>query len=132
MSRTQKEIDWDKVNLYLKAGASQKKIAESLGIDRDTLRDRVKEKYGEDYSAYSASLHSMGELLIEVTQFQKALSGNIQMLLWLGKIRLGQKEPDLINTKAPSQEDINKDHIIMELQHKLAVLEENANQSKTE
>ena len=131
MSPKPKELDWDKINLYLKAGSSQKKIAESLMIHPDTLRDRIKEKYGVEYSTYSSSLHSAGELLIEAKQLQKALEGNITMLVWLGKVKLGQREPDLISAIPPLQQDIDKDHLIMELKHKLAILEENGNESKT-
>ena len=87
-----KEIEWDKVELYLKAGATQAKIAESLCIDRNTLSDRVEEKYGMKYAAFAASLHRTGELLLEAKQFQKAMEGNTHMLTWLGKIRLGQTE----------------------------------------
>lgn len=130
MPKAFKELDWDKINLYLKAGATQTRIAESLGINRDTLRDRVKEKYGVEYSAYSASMRSTGELLIEATQLQKALAGNITMLLWLGKVKLGQKEPDSISTIAVNQAEIDKDHEIMRLKNENLQLREKANADK--
>jgi hypothetical protein len=123
MARTFKPLDWDKIELYLKAGATQKKIAQCLCISEDTLRSRVKQKYGVDYSVFSASLQSKGELLIEAKQFEKALSGNIQMLLWLGKIRCKQKESDIISPLSPIQNEIDKDHLIMQLQHRITELE---------
>ena len=131
-SGTVKEINWDLFELYLKSGAKQKKIAESLRIDEDTLRKRVKEKYGQIYSVISAAFHSEGDLLIEAQQFQKAVKGYWPALLWLGKVRLGQKEPDVISSIPPTQDQIDKDQIIMQLQHRLSVLEENGNQSKAE
>ena len=131
-----KPIDWAKFELYLKAGATQTKIAKSFGIDPETLSYRVKDHYGMSYTDYSTSLHSTGELLIEATQFQKALAGNIQMLLWLGKIRCGQREPEMVSSIPPQQEYIDKDHVIMQLQHQITTLtekfEQNADKSQTE
>lgn len=101
MTRPEKEIPWDKVELYLMSGASQKKIADSLGIHQDTLRDRVKEKYGVDYSTYSTSKSQTGELLLEAAQMQKALKGNTQMQIWLGKVKLGQREPETKSLDQP-------------------------------
>jgi hypothetical protein len=63
-------------------------------------------------------------------QYQKAMSGNWQALQWLGKIELGQKEPISEITTAPNQQEIDKDHIIMRLQNRIAELEENANKSE--
>ena len=117
-----KSINWDMVELYLKSGSSQTRIASYLKIDRDTLRDRVKEKYGMEYSAISAAFCSEGELLIEAQQFQKAMKGYWPALLWLGKVRLGQKEPESNIFIAANQDDINKDHIIMSLQNQIEEL----------
>lgn len=129
-----KDINWELVDLYLKSGASQKKIADNLQIHPNTLSDRVKEKYGVSYSTYSMSLCSEGELLLEAAQFQKALKssspGNTQMLIWLGKVRLGQREPDMITNKAPMQENIDKDHEIMMLKHELSIIQQSIKKDK--
>lgn len=112
-----KEINWNLVELYVKSGCSQSQIAESLFICRDTLRDRVKEQYGMEYSAFSSALHSEGDILILAQQFQKAMKGYWPALQWLGKIRLNQREPELVNSTPPAQDQIDKDHLIMQLQH---------------
>ena len=117
-----KEINWDLVELYVKAGATQLRICKTLYLDEDTLRARVKEKYGKDWSAFSAALRSEGEMLIEATQYQKALKGNISLLIWLGKVRLGQREPEEIQAVAANQQQIDQTHRIMELEHELAEL----------
>ena len=124
MAPKPKQIDWDKLDLYLKAGCTQDNICKSFMIDHKTLNSRIKEKHGIDYSEYSHSLRSMGQMLIEATQLKKALEGNVTMLVWLGKIRCNQKEPDNIVLVPPQQNDIDKDHLIMQLQHKLAQIEE--------
>ena len=117
MGRVKKHINWDKVEFFVRSGATQRNIARYLRVDEDTLRERVKRQYGVDYSVFSAELHSEGDLLIEAAQMQKALKGNTTMLIWLGKVRLGQKEPEPSTPMPPAQEDINKDHEIMRLKH---------------
>jgi hypothetical protein len=117
-----KEIDWELVELYIKAGSTQVNIANRFCIDRDTLRDRVKEKYGMDYSAFSAALISEGEMLIEAKQFDKAMKGCWPALHWLGKIRCRQKEPENTTTVAINQTQLDQTHRIMQLEHELQEL----------
>ena len=119
---TKKEINWERVELYIKSGCTQKEIAESLLIEPDTLRARVKEKYEMDYSAFSAALCSEGDMLIAAKQFDKAMKGYWPALLWLGKIRRGQREPELLNQLATNQPQIDQSHRIMELEYQLAEL----------
>lgn len=132
MARHKKEINWDVVELYIKSGCSQTKIAESLFIEPDTLRARVKEKYDMDYSVFSVALRSEGEMLIEAQQFQKAMKGYWPALQWLGKVKLGQREPELLNQMAANQAHIDQTHTIMQLQHRIAELESNGHKSETE
>jgi len=130
--RPQKEINWELVELYVKAGCSQSKIAQSLWIHQDTLRDRVQEKYGVDYSTFSTSLRSEGDMLIEAKQMEKAMKGYWPALLWLGKVRLGQKEPEMLNQLAANQTQLDQTHRIMELEHEIAELKSNAYKPETE
>jgi hypothetical protein len=127
-----KEINWDLVELYIKSGSTQLKIAQSLFIHPNTLADRVKEKYGMDYSTFSSALCREGELLIEAKQHEKAMKGFWPALQWLGKIRCGQKEPEVVQNLAANQTQIDKDHIIMQLQNEIEELKANADKSKTE
>jgi len=125
-----KEINWEMVELYVKAGCKQIDICRAFHIDDETLRARVKEKYGKEWSAFSLALLSEGHMLIKAQQFQKAMKGYWPALQWLGKVDLGQKEPELLNQEANNQQQIDQSHRIMELEHKLAEI--NANQPKTE
>lgn len=118
-----KEINWDLVELYVKAGSKQIRICEAFNIDEVTLRERVKEKYGMTWSAFSAALRSEGELLIEGQQFQKAMKGYWPALLWLGKVRLGQREPEMLNQLAANQTQIDQSHTVMAQAHRIAELE---------
>ena len=126
------EQEWEKIELFMKAGASQTKIAQSYGICENTLRSKFKERYGEDYQIVNASFNRTGEMLIEAKQFQKALEGHPTMLIYLGKVRCGQRETDEVPRLAPNQTEIDKDHLIMQLQNELSNLKEIFSANKSE
>lgn len=127
MGNKEKPINWDLVELYVKAGSKQANICKYLQIDSDTLRKRVRKKFGKDWSVYSDALRCEGEMHIEAQQYQKAMKGYWPALQWLGKIRCGQREPENTQLSAPNQNDIDLRHENMMLKHRLAELEKNAN-----
>jgi hypothetical protein len=127
-----KEINWDMIELCVKSGCKQVDICETYCIDEDTLRSRVKEKYGMSWSAFSAALLSEGRTLLEAASFQKALKGYWPALLWNLQIRCGQKLPENSQFLAANQSSIDQSHRIMELEHQLEELRANADQRKTE
>jgi len=85
-------INWAEVEKYLMAGCSGTQIAAALGIHKDTLYERCKTEHGMIYSNYSAEKRQKGNSALLGKQFQVAMSGNVSMLVWLGKQRLGQQE----------------------------------------
>lgn len=92
MVRPEKPIDWKKVDQLLMAGCSGTEIAPHFDIHYDTLYDRVKLQYGISFTEYSSKLRQKGDALLKAVQFEKALSKDNTMMIWLGKNRLGQKE----------------------------------------
>ena len=71
--------------------------------------------------------------MLKAAQYQLAIKDkNPTMLIWLGKVRLGQREQDYAPAVAPNQKDLDKDHIIMTLSNENDELKANANKSKTE
>lgn len=128
--------DFEKIELYMKSGATQVKISQAMGLTEDSLRKKVQEHYQCGYTELAQKLRTTGELLIEAKQFQEAMNGNIKMLIWLGKVRCGQRENDVQSTIPAIQDDINKDHLIMELNYKVDTLTKQigqyGNQSKAE
>jgi hypothetical protein len=70
--------------------------------------------------------------MIEAKQHDKAMKGYWPALLWLGKVRLGQREPEMIQQLANNQQQIDQSHRIMELEHQLAELKANADKPQTE
>src|SRR5574338_992278 len=90
MARPPKPINWDMVEKRIEAGNNGIQIATDLRISKDTFYDRFKEEYGVSFSDYSSELYSAGTGNLQFTQYMKALAGNINMLIFLGKERLGQ------------------------------------------
>src|ERR1700676_2414974 len=127
MPPSRKPINWQEVELAMMAGCNQERIAGSQNVHVDTLRDNFFLEYGVDYSTFSNQMHRKGETLIEVEQFKKALNnstkGNTQMLIWLGKQRLGQKDRE--DDKGISPNDATLNELLSE------VKQQNATQPQT-
>ncbi len=130
-------IDWMKIDEHLEAGCSGLKIASLLNIDRDTLYDRVREKYGMYFSEYSALKQTCGDDLIKKAQFDKAIgrsrAGDTTLLVHLGRVRLKQVEPPSEKEKElpPTEELLQLQDRYIQLEHKFNELM-NAFKSKAE
>jgi len=90
--RKPKPINWDDVDKFLVSGANGVQIAAYVGVCQDTLYIRCKEDKGVDFSVYLAEKRQKGNSLLLGKQYQVAMSGNVSMLIWLGKQRLEQSE----------------------------------------
>jgi len=103
-------IDWEKVEQYMMAGCNGTQIAASLGISADTLYDRCESDNGVNYSAYLQEKRAKGDSLIHAKQFSKGVKeGNVTMLIWLGKQRLGQVEtPTEIHVSEETMSQFNE------------------------
>lgn len=130
MARPKKEINWDIVEKRMEAGNSAIVICKKFNIDTDTFYRRFKEEYGCSFGDYTAIYRQCGKEDIAYTQHMKALSGNVQMLIWLGKVDLGQKDPDPVPLKPPNQTEIDKDHIIMQLKYEIEKMRNDGYQSQ--
>ena len=92
MSKKEVNIDWDYVGEQLKKGCSGSSIASSLGIHDNTLYLRCKKDLKVEFVTYAQQKKSEGNDILNTKQFDVAMEGNVSMLIWLGKQRLGQKE----------------------------------------
>ena len=72
--------------ILAKYGATQDEIARELDIDTDTLRNHT-----ELYENWKIGVGQIKVHLRRV-QMEKALAGNVPMLIWLGKQMLGQRD----------------------------------------
>ena len=120
MVRPLKEINWEIVLKRMEAGNNAKTIAKRLNIDLDTFYRRFKQEFKCSYTDYAVGATECGTDDILFTQHMKALAGNVQLLMFLGKVKCGQKEPEISITTAPNDVQIQMSHRIMELQHQLA------------
>lgn len=104
-----KKVDWEVVDKMLKFQCSSTEIAGYFNIHRQTLYDKVSEEFDCTWTEYAASRQSCGLGLLRCTQFEKAFNtyskANAQLLIWLGKQYLGQK--DGVQTEI-KQEEVDK------------------------
>lgn len=104
VGRPAKPIDWKLVDQLILAGCTGVEIAANFHIHADTLYRQIENEYGTNFTDYAAQYYQKGDSLLKVKQFEKALEKDNTMLIWLGKQRLGQKEPEK-ETATISQED---------------------------
>jgi len=90
--RTPYPINWDEVDKFLMAGASGVQIASVIGITYETLYERCVKEKKKPWSEYSLEKKQKGNSMLLGKQYQIAMKGNVTMLVWLGKQRLGQRE----------------------------------------
>ena len=94
MARPLKQINWDIIEKRMEAGCTAKEIASSANIDINTFYDRFKLEYGKCFADCADDFYSLGNANLKLTQYVKAIGGNIPMLLLLGRERLGQSKND--------------------------------------
>jgi len=85
-------IDWEFVDKKLANFWEGTEIASALGINKETLYDRVKKKFKIDFSDYKAQKRAKGESVLREIQLKTAMDGNVTMQIWLGKQYLGQAD----------------------------------------
>lgn len=73
-----------------------------MHTDQRTLDAWCQRTYGEDLSTTYKRFSSTGKSSIRINQFHLSKT-NAGMAIWLGKILLGQKDPDQEETKKYSQ-----------------------------
>jgi len=86
MARPKKDIDPEQVRKLAAIDCSYAEIAAVLNCDPKTLTNRFSQVIKKGREEGCASLKRK--------QFELAQAGNPAMLIWLGKQRLGQKEPE--------------------------------------
>lgn len=91
--RTLKPIDWEKVDQFLMAGCTGVEVAAYFDMHPDTFYIRCQKEQGVGFTEYCQQKRSKGDNLLKNAQYKNALGGNTSMQIWLGKQRLGQKEP---------------------------------------
>ena len=101
-------INWDEVNKFLMAGSSGVQVAAYIGVSHDTLYDRCKKEKGVGFTEYALEQRQKGNSMLLGKQYQVAMGGNTTMLIWLGKQRLAQREPEVYVKPPENQAAFNQ------------------------
>lgn len=80
-------------------------ISSWFDISEDTLNRRIQEKYDTNFAGHFAQKSGKGKISLRRAQFQKALSGNPTMQIWLGKQYLDQKDKQEIELGEETRRD---------------------------
>jgi hypothetical protein len=101
----ERPIDWQIVDALLGVGATCTDVAGILDMSTETLDRRVKREKKIDFQKYrDLKMGKMrGNLLKK--QYDVAMTGNVTMLIWLGKQYLGQS--DKIETDTTENVTVN-------------------------
>lgn len=97
MARPSKKLEqiefngWDQLDALI-VWASQEYCADKLGISIETLATRIKEKTGLSFPEYKKQKKEPLRINLLKKQYDVAMSGNVSMLIWLGKNELGQTD----------------------------------------
>lgn len=108
MARPRKELEniefngWDQLDALI-VWASEEYCAEKIGINIETLANRIKEKSGLSFPEYKRQKQEPMRINLLKKQYDVAMNGNVAMLIWLGKNHL--KQSDKLETKDTSKED---------------------------
>lgn len=81
----------------LMADCQGTEIAAHFSMHPNTFYERVTSKYKVSFTEYSSLKRQAGDALLKAAQFSKAVGagkGDNTMLIWLGKVRLGQRDND--------------------------------------
>lgn len=92
-------LDLDDIRELASEGNTIEDIATLLGVSNSVISE------DEEYKrAYELGLCDMRASLRH-SQFQSAKSGNTSMLIWLGKVILGQREETVTSLKLEREDD---------------------------
>ena len=105
VARPKKDIDPEQVERIAQTYATMEEIAYIVGCSVDTLERRFADVIKKERAAIKISLRRK--------QITEALAGNTTMLVWLGKVYLGQSDKqDIIvqtNTRTPETDAVIND-----------------------
>ena len=124
MGRTPKPIDWKIVDDMIIKGETEKLICQKFDIDPTNLQIRIRKEFPEftGFTAYAQSKRAEGLRLVRSHTFNMAMKGHFGALMHLSKHMRGEWDRQILETP-PNQEGLDKDHIIMQQQHRIAELE---------
>jgi AraC-like DNA-binding protein len=98
IGRPQKTFDWALFDHLCATQCTLEEMATALNVSADTIERRVSEKFGATFAEIFQQKRKAGFASLRSKQFEVAMSGNVAMLIWLGKQYLGQSDKQLQKT----------------------------------
>lgn len=83
---------WDMLDKLVIFSPDGEYCAEQLGVSYDTLMRRIQEKYDCSFAEYRNKKKEVMRVNLFKKQYDVAMTGNVSMLIWLGKNELGQSD----------------------------------------
>lgn len=109
--RPTKPIDWDLVDDLLEAGCPGTEIAPHFDMHVETLYDRTFIEKNMGFTEYSLLKRAKGESNLRKAQYDKAIGntdkGDNTLLIWLGKVKLNQKESTEVSVAPETMKSFN-------------------------
>lgn len=102
-------LDWEKFDKLCFLKCTLAEIAGFFDCSEDTIERAVEREHGVKFADYWRKKSQGGTIALRRWQMQKAEKGNVTMLIWLGKQRLGQtdKGPVVDEKTGETQSDMN-------------------------
>lgn len=122
--RPEKPIDWKLVETMIHAGCTEKSICHRFDIAPNNFIRRFRDKYGKDFIHYVQENKRVGAENILLTQYVKALKGNTQLLIMLGKERCEQGKGEDLTYKAPNEETLLLKDKLAQAEYRILQLED--------
>ena len=85
-------LDYKKLDGLCAIWCTGEEIASIFDIDYDTLNRTLKRDKKMGFADYYKKKSAFGNMSLRRMQFKKAQDGNAPMMMFLGKVHLGQKE----------------------------------------
>lgn len=99
--RPKKEIDYQKLEALCKIQCTGEECASVLGVDYDTINNRLIEDGEGGFSEFFKKHSEGGKASLRRLQWKNAESGNVTMQIWLGKQYLAQSDKQENTDKQP-------------------------------
>lgn len=86
------QINWEEFEKLCSLHCTLVEIAEWFKCSEDTIERAVQREYKTTFAEIYKKKSSRGKVSLRRRQYEIALSGNVTMLIWLGKQCLDQKD----------------------------------------
>lgn len=93
------KIDWTEFDKLAQMGCTLREVSGWFNCSEDTIERAVRRKHKIGFAEYIGQKGSVGAIALRRRQMEVAMTGNVAMLIWLGKNRLGQADEMKVSTE---------------------------------